>query len=148
MLTQLSTVKDRLAIAPADTTYDALLTNALNALSVRFDNETNRTLARTVNATHEFNAEEAEIRVACYPLESISKFEVKPNEADGWLLQSNISYLIRRGCVVSLASALGSWRQHGRVTYTGGYVLPGTTPGAGQGALPSDLEQAEGEQAA
>jgi hypothetical protein len=32
----------------------------------------------------------------------------------------------------------------GRVTYTGGYVLPGASPGAGQTALPDDLESAAG----
>ena len=35
-----------------------------------------------------------------------------------------------------------------RVTYTGGYVLPGDTPDAGQTALPDDLEQAAVEQVA
>jgi hypothetical protein len=35
-----------------------------------------------------------------------------------------------------------------RVTYTGGYVLPGDTPAAGQTALPDDLEQAAVEQVA
>jgi len=35
-----------------------------------------------------------------------------------------------------------------RVTYTGGYVLPGDTVGAGQTALPADLEQAAVEQVA
>jgi len=35
-----------------------------------------------------------------------------------------------------------------RITYTGGYVLPGSTPSAGQTALPSDLEQAAVEQVA
>ena len=34
-----------------------------------------------------------------------------------------------------------------RVTYTGGYVLPGNTPGQGQAPLPPDLEQAAVEQA-
>lgn len=29
-----------------------------------------------------------------------------------------------------------------RVTYTGGYVLPGAQVGAGQAALPADLESA------
>jgi len=53
MLTQLSTVKTRLAIDEFDLTYDAILTNAI---SFRFDNETNRTLARTVNITQEFDA--------------------------------------------------------------------------------------------
>lgn len=33
-------------------------------------------------------------------------------------------------------------------TYTGGYVLPGNTPGPGQYVLPSDLEQAAVEQVA
>ena len=35
-----------------------------------------------------------------------------------------------------------------QMTYTGGYVLPGTTPGAGQVALPADLESAAVEQVA
>jgi len=43
MLTQLSTVKTRLALTVTD--YDAILTNALKAVSDRFDKETNRTLA-------------------------------------------------------------------------------------------------------
>src|SRR5437016_14618066 len=43
MLTQLSTVKTRLAVVVTD--YDDLLTNAIKAVSARFDKETNRTLA-------------------------------------------------------------------------------------------------------
>ena len=35
-----------------------------------------------------------------------------------------------------------------RLTYTGGYVLPGDTPGPGQTPLPDDLEQAAVEQCA
>lgn len=50
MLTQLSTVKSRLAIPDADTTSDALLTAAIKAVSARVDKETNRALARTVDA--------------------------------------------------------------------------------------------------
>ena len=42
---------------------------------------------------------------------------------------------------VSFAPLGTSWEQ-GRVTYTGGYVLPGTSPGAGQTALPKDIENA------
>ncbi len=38
--------------------------------------------------------------------------------------------------------------QLGRVTYTGGYVLPGATPGPAQTALPADLESAAVEQVA
>jgi len=52
MLTQLSTVKTRLALTVTD--YDAILTNAIKAASTRFDKETNRNLSRTVALTHAF----------------------------------------------------------------------------------------------
>jgi hypothetical protein len=55
---------------------------------------------------------------------------------------------VRRACVISLLTPLGIASQQARVTYTGGYVLPGATPGAGQTALPAELEQACVEQAA
>ena len=44
MLTQLSTVKSRFALAVTD--YDGILTNAIRAISDRFDKECNRTFAR------------------------------------------------------------------------------------------------------
>jgi len=46
MLTQLSTVKIRLALTV--TTYDNILTKTIKAVSARFDKESNRTLARAV----------------------------------------------------------------------------------------------------
>ena len=52
MLTQLSTVKARLALTVTD--YDGILTNAIKAVSDRFDKETNRTLARTENAASHY----------------------------------------------------------------------------------------------
>jgi len=147
MLTQLSTLKSRLAITVTD--YDALLTNAIKAISTRFDKQTNRTLARTTSATEEFPADQTEIAVPCFPIESVTKFETKTNETDGWTEQAGTKYLIRRACVVSLSSPLDT--RHSalcRLTYTGGYVLPGDTPAAGQTALPDDLEQAAVEQVA
>src|SRR5713101_516516 len=152
MLTQLSTVKSRLALTVTD--YDDLLTNAIKAVSARFDKETNRTLSRTTTATHEFDATDTEILPPCYPIESVTKFELKSNEADGWSEQTGVEYLIRRACVISLSARLNSQPSPlnspalARVTLTGGYVLPGTTPSAGQTALPDDLEQAAVEQVA
>ena len=49
MLTLFSSAKTRLNINEFDLTSDAILTNAINAISFRFDKETKRTLARTVN---------------------------------------------------------------------------------------------------
>ncbi len=149
MLTQLSTVKSRLALLVTD--YDDLLTNAIKAVSARFDKETNRTLSRTTAATHEFEVDETEVSPPCYPIESVTKFELKSNETDGWSEQTGVEYLIRRQCVISLSSPLrtpNSALCTARIQYAGGYVLPGTTPTAGQTALPDDLEQAAVEQVA
>ena len=151
MLTQLTTVKARLGILDTDTTNDTLLTNAIKAISARFDRECNRTLARTENFVQEFPENETAICAACYPIESVTKFETKTSEAEGWVEQTGVDYLIRQRCVISLPfplATLNSQPLTSRVTYTGGYVLPGTVPGAGQTALPDDLEQAAVEQAA
>jgi hypothetical protein len=152
MLTQLSTVKSRLAIPEADTTNDALLTSAIKAVSARFDKEANRTLARTVSATQEFPGDDTEVCPPCYPIESVTKFETKTTEADAWQEKTATDYLIRSTCIISLPSPVLAWPlpwpSLARVTYTGGYVLPGTTPAAGQTPLPDDLEQACVEQVA
>jgi hypothetical protein len=150
MLTQLPTLKARLAIPAIDVQYDDLLTTALTAISARFDRETNRTLARTVNATFEFT-DDTEIIPPCYPIESVSKFELKTSEAEGWVEQTGVQFLIRRSCIISLQSPICNLQSAtctSRVAYTGGYVLPGDTPGAGQTPLPADLEQAAIEQIA
>src|SRR5689334_14787491 len=107
MLTDLPTVKSRLLLEPIDPTYDALLLRAIAAISARFDLETNRTLARTENATFEFPAPQTEIVVPCYPIEMVSKFELKMSETDGWLEQSGVDYLIRSSSIICLATTLG-----------------------------------------
>jgi hypothetical protein len=146
MLTQLLTLKSRLALSPFEPAEDALLTTAIRAVSARFDRECCRTFARSVDAIEEFNGDEREIRPAGYPIESIRKFELKRTESEGWVEQPAIEYLIRSGCVVSLAWSLGTPGEQARLTFTGGYVLPGTNPAPGQTPLPDDLEQAAIEQ--
>ena len=146
LLTQLTTVKTRLGIT--DTTDDTLLTNFIEFASARFERDTNRFLERATNTTEEFPADQTEILVARFPLESVTSFHLKENETDGWVLQSNINYLIRRVCVISVSAPLGTRYEQARVTYTGGFVLPGSSPGAGQTALPDDLEHACTEQVA
>ena len=100
------------------------------------------------NTTDEFSANKCELRVGRYPIESVSAFHLKTDETEGWVTETDVEYLIRRACIVSLFFPLGVCSQLVRVTYTGGYVLPGTTPGSGQTALPDDLEQACVEQVA
>ena len=151
MLTQLLTVKSRLALDEFNVQYDSLLTSAIKAVSARFDKETNRTLARTVDATHEFSADETEILVPCYPIEAVTKFELKSTEAEGWIEQTGIDFLIRRQCIISLTSPLSTLNSQPstcRVTYTGGYLLPGSADVPSATLLPDDLEQAAVEQVA
>jgi hypothetical protein len=155
MLTQLATVKARLEILATDVAHDDLLTRAIQAVSSRFDRECNRTLARTVDATQEFGPGDTEIVARCYPIEAVTKFELKTTEGEGWVEQAGARYVLRQGGVISLGTPLSfvpqvSWAgpQVARVTYTGGYVIPGTAPGAGQTALPADLESAAVEQVA
>jgi hypothetical protein len=140
MLTELATVKARLGIA--DATDDALLTGYIQQASAMFERHCNRVFARTVAATQEFPANELEIALRYYPIEVISAIHLKTSEDGGWELQSDVAYLLRGACILSFSSPLGSSRVQARVTYTGGYVLPGTAPGAGQIALPKDVENA------
>ena len=155
MLTQLATVKARLNIAPADVSQDDLLMRAIEAVGARFERECNRSFARTVGAMQEFPAASTEIIARCYPIETVTKFHLKTSEAEGWVEQTGTEYVVRQGCVISLntflsfvAEGLFVGSALGRVTYTGGYVLPGTVPAAGQTALPADLESAAVEQVA
>src|SRR4051794_38502180 len=108
MLSTLDTLKARLAIDAINVQYDDLLTNTLLALSARFDAETNRTLGRTVDATFEFDADNTEISVPCYPIESVSKFELKTTEAEGWVERTGVDHLIRNQCIISLHSPLST----------------------------------------
>jgi hypothetical protein len=153
MLTQLSTVKSRLAIPDTDVTQDDLLTFAIEAISARFDQETNRTLARTEDATFEFDANDSELSPPCYPIESISKFETKVTESSGWSEVTDVDYLIRKSCIISLSDnfrlqTLDFRLALARITYTGGYLLPGSADVPSATPLPPDLENAAVEQVA
>src|SRR6266446_3551900 len=144
MLTQLSTVKARLALTV--TTYDDILTNAIKAISARFDKETNRSL-EWAEAAQEFAADETEIIAVRYPVQYVQYFQLKSNETEGWETQGDVEFLIRRGCIISLPAPLGTCRQQAAVAYGGGYDLPGNGVGGGI-PLPDDLEQAAVEQVA
>jgi len=146
---QLSTIKARLGLGEADVKDDEFLTAALAAVAARFDRECNRTFARAAEATFEFRADELDLNVKHYPIETVDTFEIKSNETDGWVEVVGVDYLINPARnLIELTAPLGTSRQLGRVTFAGGYVLPGATAEAGQTELPADLVQAAGEQVA
>jgi hypothetical protein len=106
MLSTLACLKTRLSLEEFNVEFDTLLTNALDAISARFDHECNRTFARAENLTHEFAGDDLEIMPACHPIETVTKFELKENETDGWIEQPDVTFLIRRACIVSLQTPL------------------------------------------
>jgi len=142
MLTQLATLKARLKIEESYLVDDELLTNFIKLVSGRFQLQCNRLFERAENVTEEFAADETEIRCARYPIEEVTRWDLKSNESEGWVEQLDIDFLIRRACVISLTGPLGTHRQQGRVIYSGGYVMPDETVDAGQTALPDEIEQA------
>ena len=150
MITTLAHLKARLKQDEFDPTDDALLTSMILHCGERFERECNRKFERTAGATFEFNADDREIVPLRFPIESVAGFDLKSSEAEGWVAQTDVDYLIRRAgetpCLISLAAALGGAEEVGRVTYTGGYVMPGGTVGSGQTAFPDSLEQAAIEQ--
>lgn len=148
MLTELDSLKKRLGVEVTDTVDDTVLENFILACTGRFDRECNRKFALVDGATYEFDANRAEVLPDRYPIISVSAWHLKANETDGWEAQSGVDYLIRRACVISLTAPLGSELEVGRVTYKGGYVLPGSTTGAGETELPDEIEQACIEQCA
>jgi len=149
MLTQLSTLKARLGFELFDTTDDTGLTNILKHVSARFAADCNRIFDYGASLTYEFPADEIGIFVDRPPVEAVSQFELKRTEAEGWIVQPDVDYLLSpKKTMISLAKRIGTSRQLGRVTYTGGYILPGATPTGNQIALPDEIEQACVEQAA
>ena len=149
MLTTLVAIKSRLGLDTFDTTDDPLLTNLLKHVSARFAAECNRIFDYGAALTFEFRANDTNIIVDHPPIELVSKFELKSTEAEGWVLQSAIDYLLSpQKTLIELAQPLGQSGQLGRVTYNGGYLLPGTAPVPGALTLPDDLEQACIEQVA
>jgi hypothetical protein len=149
MLTQLSTLKTRLKIPLGDTADDVILNLILDAVSGRFDEECNRAFARGAGVTYEFEANLFDLCPLCYPVESVTKFELKQNESEGFAEQAGVTYVLSPNkTLVQLDSPLGVSTEVGRITYSGGYVLPGTVATAGQTALPDVIEAACMEQCA
>ncbi len=146
MLTTLQTVKDRLRVP--DNADDDRLTNFIKLASAQIERWCNRTFGRTEDAVQEFQADFVDVPVAIYPIEVVSGVDVFYGQREGWQPQQNYDFEIRDGCVVHFYGRLATQRHQARLTYTGGYVLPGATPGDGQVALPDEIEQACVEQVA
>ena len=152
MLTQLATLKSRLAIDPFDIKDDTLLTNLILLVTARFENQTNRKLAYAQNITDDFQGDETELRVSHYPVDETQPvtFQRLTKASEGWQSVPSAEFVLRAGCIISLISEIGRWKEQIRVTYSGGYVLPGSNPppSTPNPQLPDDLQQSCVEQCA
>ena len=149
MLAQLSTLKLRLGIEQFETTDDALLISLLQYVSGRFSCECHRIFDYGTDVTYVFRGGIMNIPIDRSPIESVTRFELKNFEIDEWITQVGIKYMISPWRnLVQLREQFGCACQIGRITYSGGYVLPGVTPTDNQVALPYEIEYACAEQAA
>ena len=152
MLTTLSTLKSRLSIDPFDIKDDTLLTNLILLVTARFDNQCNRKLAYAQNITDDFHGDETELRPSHYPIDESQAitFQRITKASEGWQSVTDAEYVLRAGCVISLISEIGRPKEQIRVTYSGGYVLPGSNnqPSTNNPQLPDDLQQSCIEQCA
>lgn len=146
MITTLSNLKARLKIDEFDTSEDALLTFLIQHCGERFDLDCNRKFERAEGSYFEFQADRDSFIPLRFPIESISAWHLKSDETTGWVEQDTPSYVIfspaETRCIVSLTYPLGIAGEIARITYTGGYVMPGGTVGTDQTALPPAIEDA------
>src|SRR5882672_9875083 len=114
MLTQLATIKSRLGLDPFDTAGEPLLTSLLKHVSARFAAECNRVFDYGAALTYEFRADQMNIVVDHPPIQSVTPFDLKTTESEGWILQSSIDYFLSpKKSVIELPRSLGSPRQLG-----------------------------------
>src|SRR3989442_844127 len=114
MLTTITALKARLGIEQFETTDDLLITSMLKHVSARFEAECNRRFEYQANATFEFRANEKMIIPDRPPIQSVSAFDLKTTEAEGWLPQTAPDYLLSpEKCVIELAAPLSYGTQIG-----------------------------------
>lgn len=146
-LTTLATVKSRLRLDDSDVRDDVLLTNFIALASARFESDSNRSFG--IAAYHdEFQGDETELRVKAYPIFSVTSLSLKTTETEGWVVQTNIDYIIRRNCLLSLRAPLGTADAVIRLSYSGGFNLPGDLAETDVPDLPDDIQLACVEQIA
>lgn len=146
----LSDLKTRLNIDQADTTHDARLNQLINIASTLADRYANRVFEYDGQAEDIFDADEREIVVTRYPIESVSEVQVRDDVTDAWSI-ADVSIevpLLGKAGVVHFNPSPGIPGQLARITYSGGFILPDQTPQPGQYALPEDIQYAVCEQAA
>lgn len=165
-LSNLATLKAWLLPASllTGTDYDATITAIGLGVAAHIEKHCNRTLARAVEATYDFPADRRQVIVDRFPIEEITKVEVRTGLAWGFVDQGDVDAVIENlaeaAGMVHFAAPLGVHRDRARLIFTGGFWWnqqeadydPPETPTEedpdlsalpeGAAALPADLRHA------
>ena len=157
-LSNLATLKAHVlgASASTSTQFDTVLTALGLGLAAHIANLLQRDLGRVTGDRVTIPADRVHLLLPRYPVESVTKIELKHNEADGWVEQTINDFVTTidtdNGIIFLPDSAdPGRYSSLIRVTYTGGYwweeaeptdVGYPTTQPTGSTALPKDISTA------
>lgn len=112
----------------SETTFDTSIAALGKGVAARFDAHCNRKFARVAGATAEFGADRDHLPLPRFPIESISKVELRETLTTGWADQGTVNDLVAQiladAGVVILHAPLGGWADRLRLTYTGGFWYP------------------------
>jgi len=127
---------------------DIVLTEWIEGLQARFDEHLNRTLLRSGSAEEIFDGGVTMLRPKRYPIESVAEIVIDGDQdwGDANSILASDDYLVDKGRgQIFFGHGDDRWptgRQCIRLTYAGGYVGTGTSPGTGQTAMPDAIRRA------
>lgn len=145
-------IKARIAIAAADTAYDALIDQIRKGFDAAADKHTGRVLTQPAAAVTEYYTPDNEIfQLVRYPVIAITSIkESYVYDFDSaTALTANSDYRLMGGGKGLLLRLYGPWCDQPdgvQVVYRGGFAEPDAVLGTGETALPEDLREAAIEQ--
>ena len=150
----LATLKAHLLTAElrALTDFNTQITALGLGVAAQFEKYCNRKFMRSAGATMTFPADNDHVILDRYPVEAVTKVEIKENSTDGFVEEANaIENWDAASGWLTFGAPLSTNLAVGRVTFTGGYFweqLESTDQGyptavpAGSTAIPDDLKYA------
>lgn len=136
-----------------DTSYDDALTAIGRGVVAQFEKACNRKFSRLAGDVQTFGADRCQFLLSRFPVEEVTKSELKLTEAEGWVEQASdyIRALDQAAGIIYLPDGAdaGPYYAQVRFTFTGGFWFDTSEDGSdanglpvGATALPDDLKLA------